>query len=49
MVDSKKVKTLKDLAMPWCNKKMFDIAANLSDERFKGEYHGKQAHPEDFQ
>lgn len=27
---------------------MFDIAANLSDERFKGEYYGKQCHKEDF-
>lgn len=27
---------------------MFDIAANLSDERFKGEYYGKQAHKDDF-
>ena len=27
---------------------IFDIAANMSDERFKGEYYGKQAHPNDF-
>lgn len=28
---------------------MFDIAANLSDPRFKGVYHGKQAHENDFE
>ena len=27
---------------------MFDIAANLSDERFRGEYYGKKSHQEDF-
>lgn len=27
---------------------MFDIAANLSDERFRGEYYGKQCHDSDF-
>ena len=27
---------------------MFDIAANLSDERFAGEYYGKQQHEADF-
>ena len=27
---------------------LFDIAANMSDARFKGEYYGKQCHEEDF-
>ena len=27
---------------------MFDIAANLSDERFIGEYYGKKCHTADF-
>ena len=28
--------------------KLFDIAANLSDDRFKGVYYGKKVHDEDF-
>ena len=27
----------------------FDIAANLSDDRFKGKYYGKDCHPADFE
>lgn len=27
---------------------LFDIAANLSDARFKGDYYGKQCHQDDF-
>ena len=26
----------------------FDIAANMSDERFKGKYYGKECHADDF-
>jgi len=32
----------------WSQFKIFDIAANLSDDTFKGKYHGKQAHDPDF-
>jgi TatD DNase family protein len=32
----------------WSTQKFFDIAANLSDERFFGKYYGKDAHKEDF-
>jgi hypothetical protein len=29
------------LAAPWRELSIFDIAANLSDERYQGEYYGK--------
>jgi len=29
------------LASAWKDMQIFDIAANLSDERFRGEYYGK--------
>jgi len=28
---------------------MFDIAANMSDDRYKGKYYGKQCHEADFE
>ena len=40
--------TLEALSASWKHFKMFDIAANLSDERFIGEYYGKQCHTADF-
>ena len=36
------------MALDWSNIQLFDIAANLSDERFKGEYYGKKCHEPDF-
>lgn len=32
----------------WSKHQIFDIAANLSDERFVGEYYGKKCHSADF-
>lgn len=32
----------------WGKQRIFDIAANMSDDRFFGKYYGKQAHKSDF-
>ena len=32
----------------WSALSLFDIAANMSDERYSGEYNGKQVHANDF-
>ena len=34
---------------PWKNLQLFDIAANLADDRFHGKYYGKQCHEPDFE
>ena len=31
------------------NFKFYDIAANLTDNQFSGQYHGKKHHPDDRQ
>ena len=39
---------IEKVALEWQGVRMFDIAANLSDERFHGNYYGKQVHRDDF-
>ena len=33
----------------WSKFKIFDIAANMTDETFRGIYRGKQKHPDDYE
>lgn len=40
---------LEVLSAPWQDVSLFDIAANLSDDRFFGKYYGKQQHVADFE
>jgi TatD DNase family protein len=43
-VESHHVETVTD----WSQYKFFDVAANLSDGRYKGKYNGKDVHDPDF-